>query len=212
MPLEKLKITPDAGEAVTAMYNPAQFTIESRNQFQRSKIPGLPVPVTQFVSGEAEKITLKLFFDTYEAQTDVRTLTSKVLKLMKIEPNLHRPPVCTFSWGGTISGDQITDFNGVIDSLSQNFTMFLDDGTPVRATLTLGITEYRTINEQLTMLKLRSADHTKVRVIKEGQRLWHLANTEYGDPAEWRVIADENGIDNPRLIEPGTSLSLPPLE
>jgi nucleoid-associated protein YgaU len=39
-----------------------------------------------------------------------------------------------------------------------------------------------------------------------------MAAIEYGDPAVWRVIADANDIENPRLIEPGLQLRLPPLE
>jgi nucleoid-associated protein YgaU len=39
-----------------------------------------------------------------------------------------------------------------------------------------------------------------------------MAHKEYSDPGQWRVIAEANDIDNPRLVEPGTELTLPPLE
>ncbi|MCP4369592.1 MAG: LysM peptidoglycan-binding domain-containing protein [Deltaproteobacteria bacterium] len=200
------------GVTVEAMYNPNELTISTRNKFQRAAMPGLPTPVTQFVSGETQTISLNLFFDTYEKGEDVRDYTSKVMELLKIDRKLHAPPVCKFDWGGSpISGDKKV-FRGVIDSVSQKFTMFLDGGTPVRATLAVSISEYKTIAEQVKLLDLQSADRTKHRIFKQGDSLWFLAHNEYGDPAKWRVIADANKIENPLDISPGTELVLPPLE
>ncbi len=222
MGLEKLKIKPldaqlkETGEVIIeAMYNPAEFTIETRNQFQRTSMPGLPTPVTQYVSGQTQTISLSLFFDTYEDREDVRNHTSKVVNLLKINKKIHAPPVCKFEWAGSIAGD-MADFKGVIDSVSQKFTMFLDTGIPVRATLSLTISEYKTIEEQLKDVGRgtppESADRTKRRVFKEGESLWFWADKEYDDPAKWREIAEANKLENPRLIVPGTELIIPPLE
>lgn len=217
MGLEKLRIVPlnaqfrETGDVIEAMYNPNQFTIETRNQFQRTAMPGLPTPITQFVSGETQTLSFDLFFDSYEQGTDVRQFTSKVTNLLKINRELHAPPVCKFIWGGPMAGD-ISNFSGVIDRVTQKFTMFLETGIPVRATLTLNVSEFRTLQEQLKIINLHSADRTKVRLLKEGEQLWHWADREYGDPAEWRVIAEANDIDNPRLVVPGTQLRIPPLE
>ena len=90
--------------------------------------------------------------------------------------------------------------------------MFLDDGTPVRATLTLSISEYRKIGEQLKDLKLSSPDRTKYRMFKEGDALRRMSFREYNDPGSWRQIASENDIDFPRIIPPGSLLAVPPLE
>ena len=42
--------------------------------------------------------------------------------------------------------------------------------------------------------------------------IWLMAAREYGAPKYWRLIARENRIDDPRAIEPGVVLVLPPLE
>ncbi len=44
------------------------------------------------------------------------------------------------------------------------------------------------------------------QAVEAGQTLAALAWQEYGDSAEWRRIADENAVDNPRLIPAGTQL------
>ena len=61
--------------------------------------------------------------------TDVRLYTELIARLAKIDQELHRPPVCRLWWG------RFDVFQGVLTDLGQNYTMFLEDGTPVRATL-----------------------------------------------------------------------------
>jgi nucleoid-associated protein YgaU len=48
-------------------------------------------------------------------------------------------------------------------------------------------------------------------LVRRGDSLPSLAAAEYGDPARWRPIALANGLVNPRLLEPGTELVIPPL-
>ena len=102
-------------------------------------------------------------------------------------------------------------FKAVIERLSQRFTMFREDGVPVRATLNVTFKEYKTIDEQLNPRPNQSSDWTKRRIIVEFDRLCLIAAAEYEDPAVWRVIADANEIENPRLLQPGVEIQLPPL-
>ena len=50
--------------------------------------------------------------------------------------------------------------------------------------------------------------------MKRGDTLSRIAAEEYGDPREWRHIADETAdvLENPRRLEPGTILVIPPLD
>lgn len=49
-------------------------------------------------------------------------------------------------------------------------------------------------------------------VVEKGDTLWDIADEEYGDPTKWEVIAEANDIENPRDLEPGTTLVIPELE
>jgi nucleoid-associated protein YgaU len=219
MGLAKLKIIPlkgnlrdrDMASAVEVMYNPKEVTIDSSAQFQRSAMPGLQTPVTQFVSGQTQTLSLSLFFDSYEERKDVRLYTSKITRLVRINSEIHAPPVCLFEWGTPLAPENGFFFKGVFDKVSHKFTMFLDSGVPVRATLTVNISEYQTIEEQLKIIKFSSSDRTKVRVLKQGDQLWHLSDQEYDSPEHWRIIADANGLENPRLITAGMEVMIPPL-
>jgi len=159
-----------------------------------------------------------LFFDTYELKLDVRLFTDRITGwdagsmfsqlpdavkgLMDIDSDLHAPPVCLFIWGAFI-------FQCIIERVSKRFTMFLPEGFPVRATLNVTLKEYREVEVQVKELDLHSADITKSWVVKEGDSLWAIAAKEYGNPADWRLIADANSIENPRLLNPGQRLVIP---
>ena len=210
MALEKAFIQPldekgrNKGERIVAMFNPEEYSIDKTVNYQRTNLPGLQTPVTQFVYGNAQTLKLDLFFDTYEKGEDVRNHTRKLTRLLDIDRDLHAPPVCKFIWGKL-------EFKAVIDSISQTFTMFLDSGIPVRAKLTISFTEYCTITEQLRGTPRESADRTKYHVLTQADSLWLLADKTYADPSLWRVIAEGNKIDNPRLLVPGMELIIPPL-
>ena len=71
---------------------------------------------------------------------------------------------------------------------------------------------WQTVNEQLQEIPRQSSDRTKQRVLKQDEQLWMLAAREYEDPGKWREIAIANGIDNPRLVQSGSKIIVPPLE
>jgi len=203
---------------VTFLFNPKELTVEKSNQFAEVAIPGLSSPVFQFVRGNARSVTMDLFFDTYEEGIDVRTFTDRITGwdagsmfsnlpgsakgLMDIDSELHAPPICLFIWGAFV-------FQCIIERVSKRFTMFLPEGIPVRATLSVTLKEYKEVDIQIKELALRSSDVTKRWTVKQGDSLWSIAVKEYGDPADWTLIAEANGIDNPRTIEPGTDLVIP---
>ena len=93
----------------------------------------------------------------------------------------------------------------------QRYTLFTNDGTPLRAILKVVFKEYATAATQLSNTRRESADHTKRLVVREGESLASLAAREYNDAGKWRVIADANNIDDPENIASGTIVELPPL-
>jgi nucleoid-associated protein YgaU len=206
---------------VPFQFNPKELSIEKSNQFAEVNIPGLSSPVYQFVRGNARSVTMDLLFDTYEDRKDVRIFTDRITGwdagsmfgklsgntkgLMDIDSDLHAPPVCLFIWGKYI-------FQCIIERVSKKFTMFLPEGIPVRATLNVTLKEYRDIEIQVKELALQSSDLTKRRVVIDGDSLWAIAAKEYGNPGDWRLLAEKNNIDNPRMLKPGQELIVPKKE
>ncbi len=207
MSLKKAMIIVHRGpvtERLDVMFNPSEYNLESGNQYSWHTIPGLNQPIAQFVSGEATTLSMDLFFDTYEQKTDVREQTMKIVGLLDVDSELHAPPLCRFVWG-------TLKFNGIIEKVSQKYTMFLGSGVPVRATLNVTFKAVQSIKQQFKHIPRHSADRTKQRTIKQGDQLWRIAADEYEDPGLWREIARANGIHNPRQLEPGTVIKIPRL-
>jgi nucleoid-associated protein YgaU len=125
----------------------------------------------------------------------------KIMMLQQIAPQLHRPPLCEVTWG------QLRLIEGPLTSLSQKFTRFLADGTPVRAQLSLTFTDASMTDSG----ELFSNDVEKTYTVRLGDTLQAIAAQEYGDPSRWRTIAEANDIDDPRALLPGTVLAIPAL-
>ena len=219
MALEKLTIIPEhgGGDAIHALFNPERYTVSKSLQLAEVNIPGLDSPVVQYVRGQNEKISMELFFDTTDygmADTvkDVRDLTTNVYKLLKINSDLHAPPRVVLRWG---NGGQMTSHGAniapwmVLESISEEFSLFSPAGIPLRAKLTVSFREAWTIEEQLKVTPHHSSDRTKLHRVVRGETISHIAFVEYADPEQWRPIADANTLDNPRRLSTGAVLTIP---
>ncbi|MEW5868206.1 MAG: LysM peptidoglycan-binding domain-containing protein [Chloroflexota bacterium] len=216
-----------SGPPLPVMYNPAEFTLNKSAQIAEVAIPGLDSPVLQFVRGQTETLSLDLFFDTteYGVTDNVRPVTQetdKFYQLVKIDSQTHAPPILLFSWGGqdfpghrsypSMGNQQRYGFKCIVENIRQRFTLFSPKGTPLRATLSVTLREYKTLSEQLEQLNLQSPDHTRDHVVRQGETLSRIAAQVYDDPKEWRRIADANELDDPLALQPGMILEIPPVE
>jgi len=205
MALEKAVISNlDTNDEIEVLFNPKEYVIEKKTPWAEQNVFGMDSPPVQFTIGERKRLSMELFFDTSEEKSDVRSYTGKMEELMVVNAQEHRPPLLRFSWG-TLS------FDCVLEDMVQRYTLFANDGTPLRAILKVVFKEYATAATQLSNTRRESADHTKRLVVREGETLASVSAREYNDPGKWRVIADANNIDDPENIASGTIVELPPL-
>ena len=213
MALEKLKIQVETAprqfqQEIAALFNPNQLTIQKTANWRDAPAAQRDVPASQHTYADPARLTMDLFFDTYEAGTDVREHTAQIHHLMTVERhgNMHRPPVCRLLWGraGVF-------FQGVLEHLVQRFSLFLEDGWPVRATLGCTFKEWRDDEEEARRQDRQSVDVVKTHLLRRGDTLSSIAMKEYEDPGLWRPIADANGIINPLDLPYGRLLVIPTL-
>ncbi|MGH8683741.1 MAG: CIS tube protein [Nitrosospira sp.] len=197
---------------IVAKFNPNRLTVSRSVQWQSEQVAKRDCPESQYTGSEPSTLSVELFFDTYDdpekTKKSVREYTNKLhhLTTVKEHGDKHRPPVCRLIWG-TMS----VFFQGVLQQLQNQFTLFMEDGTPVRATATCTFRQWQSNTSDLKEQDLMSADVAKVWVVKRGQTLASIATKEYGDPRKWRPIAQANGIDDPANLHPGAILVLPAL-
>ena len=194
------------GDIIECKFNPPEYSTQRRANYGELKATGSGASVQQFVDGGATRLSMELFFDTSEEQEDVREEYVDMFDiLLDVDPELHAPPICQFVWGNGLA------FTALVESIDKRFTMFLPSGIPVRARVDVTFTEYRTSEYHQAEVDPESTDKTKSWTVTEGDTLWLIASKEYGSSSYWRTIAQANDIDNPRQLETGATLELPPL-
>jgi hypothetical protein len=204
----------DTNDSVECMFNPKEYTFTKQNEWNFVDRKGSNLPNPEFKSGRPATLKMQLFFDTFEAREDVRSeYTNKIWDLTRVNEDLKdrktrkgRPPLCRFQWGKAWS------FKAVVTNIAQKFTLFQSDGTPVRATL--DVTFQQVEDEGLYPRQNPTSgggEGRKLRVVREGERIDWIATTEYGDPTLWRLIAQQNDLDDPLMLEPGQVLAIPSL-
>jgi Contractile injection system tube protein/LysM domain len=214
-------------KSLPVQFNPTEMTLNKAQQIAEIPIPGLDMPVLQFVRGQTETLALELFFDTTDAgmDSDAQSVTEKTdafYQLIKIDRTTHAPPVCRFVWGGSdfpgshfdgrwATQNRKNGFQCVVESVRQRFTLFSVDGVPLRATLSLALREYKTLQQQIQTIGLESPDHTHAYTVQAGDTLSRIASASYDDATQWRAIALANGIADPQALQPGRVLQIPPI-
>ncbi len=211
--LEQATITNTiTNQRVTVQFNPEEYTVSQGVNYAQAAISGLSAPLLQFAHGEMQTLEMELLVDTYEAHhgsggatgagDDVRTVVKQLTNLMTIDPSTHAPPVLLFTWASL-------SFTCVLAKVSQRFTMFLANGTPVRAKLQVTFNEFTNADLEPKEIKRETANYTKQYIVSQNETISAIAGRVYNDQTNWRPIAINNDIDDPRALTVGQRLLIP---
>jgi hypothetical protein len=194
------------------LFNPTKYSVSKQNTWNPRENVGADVAPLEFGGGQPKSLTMELFFDTYEAGTDVREYTGILERMMQISEDLRsgesdrgRPPYCRLCWGRMFS------FVCVLQNLSIDYTLFLPDGTPVRATADLTLTQTVDENEQPAQNPTSGGQPgNRVWTVRPGETIDWISFKTLGSASRWRTIADANDLLDPKALSPGQQLVIPP--
>ena len=196
------------GRTIEVLFNPTEYSVEHSASFQETAPPGLDNPITQFVNGNAQVLTMDLLFDTYTDGGGAGRVGA--------DPPAHRPAAHRRRPPRPADGPVLA---GACSS-SRRSSRRSASGSPCswptarrsgpRSRSPSSST--RRSRSSCEHPRRNSADKTKRRMVEGPDDLWLLADREYGDVAHWRLIARANRIDDPRRSWPATVLVLPPLD
>ena len=189
-----------AAQTVPIDFNPASldYTLTINTQGEGGQ--------AQQAAGVASaKLNLELLFDTTDSGDDVRNKTNKVEQMLRPssasggqQGPQHAPPMVTFEWGAF-------KFVGVVDSFRQTMDFFSSNGVPLRASVTLSMTQP---NYQFDQHGATGDDGNPITanvdqplVLPDGSPT-QLAN-DAGDPSGARGIAAANGLESLRASAGG---------
>lgn len=195
---------------VKFMFNPFEYTIKKTNTWaqQEGTGTGLNIPIVAFKEGGAITLDLTLHFDTQDSGQDVRGYTAPLWDMMMIDEskknqrsNKSQPPPVAFEWGRLY-------FKAIITSMSESFTLFSENGVPLRCQVQVSLQQY--IDERDTPPQIQGQgggqNVPKTSTLVEGERLDHVASQNGGSPSNYRNVAEQNNIDNPQRVPSGTVL------
>jgi len=207
------KLQFEGGNEIQCWFNPTQYSISKSNTWNVKPVVGKKgPPKAQFGGGQPKELSLDLLFDASDSSKDVRSeVVDQLFEMMEANDKFAsgqskksaRPPTVTFTWGAQV-------LKAVAKSLSVQYTLFRPDGKPLRAAVKLSLMEVPEGGLEGQNPTTRG-EVLESRIVRDGDSLQSLAYAAYGDPTQWRVIAEANGIDDPLVLTRGRSLVIPRL-
>jgi len=205
-------------QRVEVHFNPESLDITFTNTLQKGKSKQPAQTVTETTA----KLSVELLFDTTMTGQDVRASTVKVAKLMdptqKLVQNKGKkekkkiPAIVAFQWGSVF-------FEGYIDSFKEKLELFSAEGIPLRASVTISMTQQQRnvdplendliaeairnsgVGNNNLMLHNNDIPPNATVTPNPAQRSVTQQAQAQGDASAGRRIARLNGIENMRLPE-----------
>jgi contractile injection system tube protein len=210
----------DIDSYIEVCFNPKEYSLEKSVEWDAEKAWS-DAPQPEFKAPKPMTLSVTLQFDTYEERSNVRDKWVRKLEKLtmmkqqlpkdgkgasKTDKQKYRPPVILFIWG------RFT-FKGVIESLSQKYTMFLSDGTPVRAECALKMRSVIDVDVDDDKSQTFSAAGTpSTYSVQQNDRLDLIAASQLGDAGRWAEIAALNDVVDPGNIADGEGKRMPTLK
>jgi nucleoid-associated protein YgaU len=202
---------------VTCLFNPKEYTFTKSNKWTPGETKGTNNPKYEFGGGQPTTLQLQLVFDTYTSREDVRKAhTNALWKLVMVDKALltddktgkGRPPKVRFQWGP--NSGPTWSFSAVITKITQKFTLFLPNGTPVRSVCDVTFQQIDDAEDlDPTNPTSGGVGGTRLWTVQEGDTLAWMSYRHYGDATQWRRIADANRLTQVRRLRPGMVLEIP---
>lgn len=126
-------------------------------------------------------------------------LSNKPIRVVIVDTDINLAMAIEDFTYGKESGDGSGD---VVFTLSLREYSYLNVERSKKADNTSGLKDRPDERED----NKESLKHT----VKAGDTLWDLADKHYGDGSRWKEIAGANGVTNPRALQIGKTLTIPP--
>ncbi len=208
---------------VKVQFNPESLKVSFANQIAAPPGGGdqRGSPGMLFVGAGTTKLAVQLWFDVNgempegkPAVNDVRKLTQEIAYFITPtatprDRNKFVPPAVRFLWGSF-------QFDGIMESLEESLEFFAEDGRPLRASVSFGLTQQKiqrfTINDTGAQPGTNrpggAAPGTQpLTPAPAGSNVQKMADSQ-GTGGNWQGIAEANSIENPRFPDPGQLINM----
>lgn len=200
--------TVNGKDRIDFQFNPKEYSVKKSANWHRNDSPSAKTTAPAEYRGPGpSSMSLELFLDgtaeNADVSGDVETLFACLQPLPQaLSNNKPAAPFVRFGWGSKIH------FVAYMKSVSAKYTYFKPDGAPLRAVCTVELEEFPT-NTGRQNPTSGGISALRTHLMVSGDSLQSVAYREYGDANMWRLLAEENQIDDPQRLSTGTQLRIP---
>ena len=123
-----------------------------------------------------------------------------------IDYETHKNPFVYLHWGEAFK----YSFYGQVTALKYNYKLFDINGDPLRAEVTLTVTEVPAVYNDTR--NFNSPDITRIPIVKDKDNLVKFSLESYDDKKYYIRIAEVNNLCSIRELKNGSKILLPPIK
>jgi hypothetical protein len=198
----------------TAWINPSSYNYSRQISYNDRQAQGSPGTSPEFNRIADEDVSFDLIFDatgvlpvpTGQSYSNgvADILTQFTTLVATVNGAIHSPNYLIVGWAQL-------QFQCVLSSLKIDYTLFMPNGTPLRAKVSVTFKSYTSEAALAKASNKTSPDLSHVITVVAGDTLPDLCYQIYGDSSYYAQVAHWNGLLSFRSLTPGTSLLFPPL-
>jgi hypothetical protein len=197
-----------------AQFNPTTYKHSYRNAYQKRQGINTGGSNLKFLLSAPEVLSLTLVLQQpindnsliglLKSKQSVYDRVQKFLSLAyEMNGTTHAPRMLKLSWGSLL-------FEGALESVDVKYTAFDHSGEPIRGELDVSFRG--SLKDPMGSTAKSSPDLTHAHSVKDWQTLPMITDEIYGDPHLYLLVAEANGLDHFRALQPGQKLHFPPTE
>jgi len=220
MALVKLKIeafsdpacTAPVGSELSVMFNPETYSRNYQVEYNNSNVLGENNSTLLFRGMKGSELKLKLVADgtgVVPLPSGISNVDDYIQKIKDLTYSFqgteHRPSFLKIVWGSL-------SVICVCKTLNVTYNLFKSDGSALRATIELGLSETIDFKTKAKEAQKSSPDLTHVRIVRAGDTLPLMTYKIYGDSSYYMEVARVNGLKSVSAIKPGDQIYFPPIK
>jgi hypothetical protein len=202
----------EAKDSLEALINPETYTLAYKVKTADGQGQGTSSVQAKFEYTMPEELTFQFLFDNtgiIDGNPKADGIFDDVDHFRRVlteyQGSAHEPYHLKLVWGNLI-------FKGRAIELNITYKLFNADGQPIRAVAEAKFKGSIEEKKRAAQENKSSPDLSHQRMVKAGDNLPLMCYRIYGDPKYYLQVAEVNGLDNFRVLTPGTTIVFPPLE
>ena len=204
--------------------NPEQYSLQYKVKYDVKPSSGSDGVKERFIASMPEELKLAFYIDGTNTKygykysnESKRTVPEQIQHFKSVVYNMagkiHQPRLLKITGLGISQrGNGDVTYDGILTDLQITYTLFNQDGVPIRAKVSATFLDYRETKRRVLEEDKKSPDLTHVHMVLEDDKLPLVVYDTYDDPSYYLEVAKVNGLTNFRSLTAGQQLVLPSIE